>query len=975
MKKLTIIIIGWVWLLPATGRAHMGDSAFALKLGEEFAAVVRSAPADTVYDVLVSAGTDRTATKKIAGNASTLRARYRSVDRHLRKLAANRQSALLDDLADSRCGTKTSTIKSYWISNLVRVRTDREGLLTLAERADVARIYPNATVDLIAPIVAAGDAPADVTAATASLDAIGARQAWMQGITGKGRLIASIDTGVEGIHPALQDSWRGRQGDTAAAWFDPNDAAAPMDNNGHGTHVMGIMVGKNGSDTIGVAPDAEWICAAVIDRGSSLAATIADILDALEWVVDPDGDPSTTDDVPDVVCNSWGISQQIISPCDSVFFQAIDNVEAMGIVCIFAAGNEGPNSMTIRNPADHAGSPTSAFSIGAVNTTVEGYPVPSFSSRGPSACDGYSVKPEIGAPGVAIYSAWKGQTYRLMNGTSMAAPFVAASVALMRQYNPELTPEEIKQALLLTASDIGDPGEDNESGHGLLNLEAALAAVAPALGPEVAVANFAGDAHGDAIVAPGETVPLTVALTGSQSDAHNVVGELTPLDAGVTADVSEAYYGTIPAGATVDNVDAPFVISVAQSVSIGDTLTFQLTVSGDPAMDARTDTLALVCGLPANGDIGSLTNGAIEMSLTNFGMLGAGPGSQFDANGEGWRRTTEVSNVLYEAALMVTSAAGGLADASRGSALDFAPLEPVTTGLDPEGFSYATALFDDSRAQNPQGAEIAERVAMYPDLPAVTFVEWTVTNRSVSTMAATQCGLLVDIDLPLVGVSSERAMPVSFPGGFYNVADIGSRVAGLVALSDNLASLRHFQNSGGKLSLSESEKLQAMTPGSNDPDGGWGDAFVILASTPADLEPDESLTLTLAFVMADSPEQFMTAAADARNRWLDVTGVLSDQDDQAQLPRLNLAQNFPNPFNPETVIAYSLASPGHVRLEVFNLLGQSVDILVDGWNPAGRNTVSWDGTDAAGNAAASGVYFYRLTADNEIVTKKMVLLR
>ena len=75
------------------------------------------------------------------------------------------------------------------------------------------------------------------------------------------------------------------------------------------------------------------------------------------------------------------------------------------------------------------------------------------------------------------------------------------------------------------------------------------------------------------------------------------------------------------------------------------------------------------------------------------------------------------------------------------------------------------------------------------------------------------------------------------------------------------------------------------------------------------------------------------------------------------------------------MIAYTLARAGHVRLEVFNLLGQSVTILADGWNPEGPNTVTWDGTDAQGRHAASGVYFYRLLTDNEIVTRKMVLLR
>ena len=87
-----------------------------------------------------------------------------------------------------------------------------------------------------------------------------------------------------------------------------------------------------------------------------------------------------------------------------------------------------------------------------------------------------------------------------------------------------------------------------------------------------------------------------------------------------------------------------------------------------------------------------------------------------------------------------------------------------------------------------------------------------------------------------------------------------------------------------------------------------------------------------------------------------------------------LGQNYPNPFNPSTLIPYQLSAPSPVRLEVFNVLGQRVTTLVDGEQGAGSYVARWDGTDAAGRAAASGVYFYRLTVDGAHWTGKMVLL-
>ena len=89
---------------------------------------------------------------------------------------------------------------------------------------------------------------------------------------------------------------------------------------------------------------------------------------------------------------------------------------------------------------------------------------------------------------------------------------------------------------------------------------------------------------------------------------------------------------------------------------------------------------------------------------------------------------------------------------------------------------------------------------------------------------------------------------------------------------------------------------------------------------------------------------------------------------------VGLGPNYPNPFNPSTLIPYQLATPSPVRLEVFNILGQRVATLVDEAQSAGSYVARWDGTDAAGGAAASGVYFYRLTVAGAHQTGKMVLV-
>ena len=81
-----------------------------------------------------------------------------------------------------------------------------------------------------------------------------------------------------------------------------------------------------------------------------------------------------------------------------------------------------------------------------------------------------------------------------------------------------------------------------------------------------------------------------------------------------------------------------------------------------------------------------------------------------------------------------------------------------------------------------------------------------------------------------------------------------------------------------------------------------------------------------------------------------------------------LGPNYPNPFNPSTIIPYQLPAAAHVRLEVFNMLGQRLATLVDAQQQAGAHTAPWDGTDAAGRAVGAGVYIYRLSSEGASVS-------
>jgi serine protease AprX len=296
-----------------------------------------------------------------------------------------------------------------------------------------------------------------------NIAAIDVEPLWQQGYFGGSTVVAIMDTGVDGQHPALADNWRGGSN----SWFDPyGEHTAPYDRSGHGTQVLGIIVG-NGTDgsSTGVAPEAKWIAAKIYNDAGT--ATESDIHLAFEWLLDPDGDP-LTDDAPDVVNNSWSVRNE--GDCDSTFQPDIDALKAADIAVTFSAGNSGPAPSSGLSPANNI----DVLSVGAID---ENEIVPIFSSRGPSTCDD-QLFPKLVAPGDSITTtdlSFGGNDFYIdVSGTSYSAPHIAGVIALIRDAVPPVSVAEMESALLATAKDLDESGPDNQAGYGLVNATAAV---------------------------------------------------------------------------------------------------------------------------------------------------------------------------------------------------------------------------------------------------------------------------------------------------------------------------------------------------------------------------------------------------------------------------------------------------------------------------------------------------------------------
>lgn len=387
---------------------------------------------------------------------------------------ANTSQAELRRLLRSR----NADHRPVWIVNALQVTADQSILNELAARPEVAKIVADGAYRIPEPAV--GVEQPRVQSVEWNIDRIRAPQVWTNyGVRGEGIVVANIDTGVQFNHPALVNQYRGNLGggtfDHNYNWFDPshicgNPSLIPCDNNSHGTHTMGTIVGDDGgANQIGVAPGAKWIAAKGCETNScSFGALVA----SGQWMLAPtdlNGQNASPGLRPQIINNSWGSG-----PGDTFYQSIVRSWVASGIFPAFSNGNSGPSCGSAGSPGDYPES----YSAGAFDSSNA---IASFSSRGASAVGGIT-KPNIAAPGVNVRSSVPGGGYAAFDGTSMASPHVAGAVALLWSRSPKLFGEVNTTRGLLDVSAIdtydlscgGTYGFNNVWGEGRLDVFAAM---------------------------------------------------------------------------------------------------------------------------------------------------------------------------------------------------------------------------------------------------------------------------------------------------------------------------------------------------------------------------------------------------------------------------------------------------------------------------------------------------------------------
>ncbi|MFY9550991.1 MAG: S8 family serine peptidase, partial [Thermoanaerobaculia bacterium] len=565
-------------------------AAAALALAEDFRQKVdpwvlsTAARGETEFLVMLPAQADLRGARAIAGRPE----KGAFVVDALRATAETTQQPLLAFLE-----ARGAEHRAFWVANMIWVRGGQGLVEELASREDVFHIYANPRVLFHGPVAQqpAPDTPAAPDTVEWGVARVHAPEVWALGYTGQGVVVGGQDTGYDWTHPALKNKYRGWNGSSADHnynWHDSihsgggvcgADSQEPCDDNSHGTHTMGTMVGASAANQIGIATGAKWIGCRNMDQGVGTPTTYSE---CFQWFIAPTdlaGQNPDATKAPHVINNSWGCPPSEGCTDPLVLKTVVENTRAAGIEVVVSAGNAGSSCSTVQDPPAIYGA---SFSVGATDISEA---IADFSSRGPVTVDGSGrLKPDISAPGVNVRSSIPGGGYATFSGTSMAGPHVVGVTALVLSGSPSLigNPDAIEP--ILTASAVprttsescgGVPGSqipNNTFGWGRADALAAFNA-------DLAIAQT--DAPDPTVPGTPVTYTLTVTnfgpgpalgvhasegltLSASVDSATPSQGSCTLLTHGVQCDLGQLANG---ASATISIVGTPTVAGTLTSNS------------------------------------------------------------------------------------------------------------------------------------------------------------------------------------------------------------------------------------------------------------------------------------------------------------------------------------------------------------------------------------------------------------------------
>ncbi len=998
------------------------DTATAAKIHPDLAAAMADKATDLIPVLMVYDNPPELGDLVLELDRLSPDKRRKSVIEALKKKNRKSQRNAFFILDDPEQQPEISNVTQLYMAGAIMFNASSSVVEALGSLTDSATLYLDMSYDLTTAtsrgrIGEPSPAEKGILAVNAwSVDYINAPQVWNDlGFTGDGVVVGHIDSGIDLDHPdlahqlwinvdeipnnGLDDDNNGFIDDVNGWDFgdndnNPNDDGASP---GHGTHTAGTVAGDGtGGTQTGVAPGAKLMaCKAFAADGSG---TLGMIWAAEQYCVENGAR---------IMTMSLGVPGELPATYmrnDRVNF---NNIRDAGVLMFNSAGNDHYNynppiecGLTARVPAPWNALATTPGNLsGVVTVGGTGYQNDAMygsSSRGPVKWDDVDpfndwafapgvglLKPDISAPGTSVNSTTVGGGYsgNSWSGTSMACPHAAGVAALMLEKNPSLSPAGIDSLMELNSIDLGSNGKDNSYGSGRIDAYDIVMATPTNLSADIVQSALLPDPSGDTVLDPGVVNDLVIELKNVSPvvDALGVTATLSVVsNPHVTMLDGSANFPDIPMnGGTVTNMADAFTLDISSSAPQGYPFTLLLNVSSGSYFE-RTFEIQWYVGLP---DWRTHNIGDVYLTVTDQGIIGVMDQNGNEGDGMGY---LDGGSSLFLGSFWAGTSATYICNRDFGG--DGSDNYEWEVSLDPNGRmadlgtagsdQTFKAIFTDSGHAAPKPLVVEQTSYAFSGIDENEFVilEYKMINDGASALSTLYNGVFCDFDISDSGAnrgatddSRNLTYMYTVGGPYYGIALIGEANS-----AQNLSLISNPDYVYPNSAIDDGIKIRHLRGLITLPEAATDDDWSAVTSSVVSLDGNGgTATKTYALVYGSTLEE-LQENVDAANAALNpVTPVSND----TPVKLFELAQNHPNPFNPVTNIKFSVALDGHVDLAVYDLSGRKIRTLVSETRVAGQHTVTWDGTDAAGNSVPSGMYFYKYVAGGESTAKKMTLVK
>ena len=775
-------------------------------------------------------------------------------------------------------------------------------------------------------------------------------------------IVAIIDTGFDIDHIDLKDNVAYNYADPINGIDDDGDGyidnfrgwdLVDNDNNpqigfsDHGIHVAGCAVTTphNGVGGAGVGYNTRLMPLKAGDGGG--------ISHGYEGIV------YAAEHGADFINCSWGNFTPNAFSQDIITYATI-NHDAL-VTC--GAGNKGTEDLFYPASYDYA------LSVGSTT--------PSDARAGFSE---FNYRLDVMTPGQDIWSTIDSSKYGYNFGTSMSAPMAAGIAAIIKAEYPWLNALQIKEQLCVTADNIDTvpPNQDkaNKLGCGRVNMLTALGGINS---PSVVMSQQTYSDNNDNVFRSGDTLRISGVFTNYLAQVTGLGAILTTTSTHVNILDGNSTLGDFNTLEVKNNFNDPFEVVINNSMPMNEEVLFRVNLTNGTYSRLVFITMTL------NADYIDIAVNEVATSITSFGKIGYNN----ITNTEGLGFTFQGSaSLLYEAGLMIGLDDGGtskVVDAVRSSANtiddDFAVQQTVfksnpdvVSDFDVEG------RFDDSNGGSEElGLEIDHHAYAWTD-PGHTryvIVEYELKNTSGADLIDLYAGMFADWDVVIPQRNRGAWDPVRYMGYTYYYQP-NNPYAGIQLLTsqtgfsmyaiDNVIGGNGGIDITGADGYNPGEKLLSMqTNRTGTGFTGQGvDVAQVVATGPFTINDGDSFTLAFAILAGEDLEDLQQSADSAYQRY---NGSLpTSVNPVAGADDWWLGQNFPNPVDGQTTLEFSIPESDRVTLELTDLMGRPIRLLLDREMAAGTHQLSLET-----QGWPAGVYFYRLQYKNGQQVRKMIL--